>query len=97
VVCGGIGFALAAILAVFKSLRRPKNLWFMLAYLFGAVICFLLFLGGLSLCGWIEERTHYASRAGIIFGAVFPGFICLSIIPNFVSIARKQTSGIHVD
>ena len=95
IACSAIGFALCAIVALFKSATRPKNLLLFLVYLFGCLVCYMLFLGGLYLAGWIGDRTNYAT--GMLIGAIFPGLFGLAIIPQFLAVAARQTSGIRVE
>ena len=97
VACSGIGFALAALVALFKSLSRLKNLLLMLGYAVASLVCYCLFIGGFYVAGWVGDRTHYGGQTGLLIGAVFPGIFALAIIPQFFSVARKQTSGIHVE
>ena len=94
--CSAIGFALCAIVALFKRVKRPKNLLLFLVYLFGCLVCYMLFLGGLYLAGWIGDRTNYAGQTGMLIGAIFPGLFGLAIIPQFLAVAARQTSGIRV-
>jgi hypothetical protein len=95
--CCTIGLALAFLVAIAKSFRRPKNLLLALMYGVLAFISYELFIGGFFLAGWIGDRTHYSGQNGIIVGAIFPGIISLKIIPQFLRIASLQTSGIHVE
>jgi hypothetical protein len=97
IACSAIGFALCAIVALFKSVTRPKNLLLFLAYVLGSLVCYMLFLGGLYLAGWIGDRTNYAGQTGMLIGAIFPGLFCLAIIPQFLAVAVRQTSGIRVE
>jgi hypothetical protein len=93
IACSGIGFVLAALIALLKSVVRPKNLLLMLFYGVAAVLCYLLFLGGLFLAGWLGDQTDHAGQGGILVGAVFPGLGGLAIIPQFIAVALRQTSG----
>lgn len=97
VACSGIGFALAALLALFKSFSRLKNFLFALGYGVAAVVCYLLIIGGFHMAGWIGDRTQHGGQAGLLIGAIFPGIFALAIIPQFLAVARKQTSGIYVE
>lgn len=97
IACSGIGFAFAALIALAKSFTRAKNLLLMLAYAAAGVVCYCLFIGGFYVAGWIGDRTHYGGQTGMLVGAIFPGIFALAIIPQFLSVARKQTSGIHVE
>lgn len=97
IACSGVGFALAALLALFKSFSRSKNLLLMLGYAAAALVCYCLFIGGFYLAGWVGDRTHYGGQTGMLIGAIFPGLFALAIIPQFLAVARKQTSGIHVE
>jgi hypothetical protein len=97
VACTGIGFCLAALLALAKSFARPKNVLLALAYAAAAGACYLLVLGGLFVSGWIGDRTEHAGQSGLLIGAIFPGIFGLIIIPQFLAVAAKQTSGVHVD
>ena len=91
-----IAFALCSILALSKSIKRPKNLLLMLGYLASGFVCYLVFWGFLHLAGWIGDRTDYAGQTGIIIGAIWPGLSAIRAIPKFISVAIRQTSGIHV-
>ena len=95
--CSGIGFTLAALLAFAKSFSRSKNLLLTLAYAAASFVCYCLVIGGFYVAGWIGDRTHYGGQTGMLIGAIFPGVFALAIIPQFLAVARKQTSGIHVE
>ena len=97
IACTALGLALAVLVALAKAFARPKNLLLALGYAFVAFICYLLFVGGLHLAGWIGDRTNYVGQTGIIAGAIFPGIFGLKIIPQFLRIASLQTSGIDVE
>jgi hypothetical protein len=95
--CSAIGFALALFLALAKSFSRPKNLLLALMYSGGALVCYLPLFAVLHLASWIGDRTHYVGHKGIVIGAIFPGILSLKIIPHYLRIAAKQTSGVFVD
>ncbi len=97
IACSGIGFALSALLAFAKSFSRPKNVLLMLAYAGAAFVCYGLIIGGLYVAGWLGDRTGHAGQTGMLVGAIFPGILGFAIIPQFLSVASKQTSGIHVE
>lgn len=93
--CCAIGMAINTLIALFKSAIRARNLWFMLLYLFGGALAATLVWGGLFLAGWIGDRTGHSAQIGLVVGAVFPGIFSLSIIPQFVVVALRQTSGVE--
>jgi hypothetical protein len=97
IACSGVGFALAVLVAVAKSFSRPQNILLALLYGGGVLVCYLLFMAGLLLAGWIGDRTDHAGQTGIIVGAIFPGVFGLQIIPQFLRVASRQTAGIHVE
>ena len=98
IACAGIGFFLAALLALVKSVSRSKNLLWMVAYGAAAGACYCFLLDGLDLAEWIGDRTHYSGQSAMLIGAIFPGiFFALSIIRKFLAVAAKQISGIHVE
>ena len=97
IACTGIGFGLAALLALVKSFSRSKNLLLMLAYAAAGIACYCLVIGGFYVAGWIGDRTRYSGQTGMLIGAIFPGIFGLAIIPQFLAVAARQTSGIHVE
>lgn len=94
--CSGVGFVFAALLALAKSFSRPKNLLLMLVYVAAAAVSYGLLIGGSFVTDWIGDRTHQVGQNGILIGAIFPGIFGLAIIPQFLIVAWKQTSGVHV-
>jgi len=87
---------MSTLIAVFKSFNRPSNLMLAGGYLAMAVLS----AGGLwlliFLSGTIGDHTGYVSQKGVICGLVFPGILALQAIPQCMSVANKQTSGIIV-
>ncbi len=92
-----LGLVLCALLALIRIPRRKKNIGLFAVYLIGATLCALFVQGGLYLAAWIGDQTEYSSQTSLIVGAVFPGIFFLSVIPQFIKVAQKQTLGIEVD
>jgi hypothetical protein len=97
IACSGIGFAFAVLIALAKSFARAKNLLLMLMYAAAGFVCYCLFIGDFYVAEWIGDRIHYGGQTAMLVGAIFPGIFALTIIPHFLRVAWKQTSGIHVE
>jgi len=95
--CCTVGLIINVLVALARSFSRPKNLGLALGYLLGAGFSLFVLWGCFHLAGWIGDRTNYSSHSALLVGAVFPGILALSVIPQFVGVALKQTAGIHVE
>ena len=92
-----LGLALCSLIALFKSVQRKKNIGLFFGYLLAAGLCLLFIQLGFYLAGWIGDRTEYSGQKGLMWGAIFPGIFALSIIPSFIKIALRQTSGLPTE
>lgn len=95
--CCALGMMICALIAILKITVRPRNILLAAGYLLVSAIAALLVWGGFFVAGWIGDRTEYVGQTALLIGAVFPGVFSLAIIPKFVAIALKQTSGIEVE
>lgn len=90
-----IGWAFCALIALLK-ISRPGNSKLLAGYVFMAGLAAVATWCGLPIAGWIGDHTAYKGQIGLIVGACFPGILAISLIPNFVKIAMRQTDG-HID
>jgi hypothetical protein len=95
--CCTLGMIINTLVALLRSISRPKNLGLALGYSVAAGVGLLFLWGCLFLTGWIGDRTNYSSQTALLIGAAFPGIFALSAIPQFVGIALKQTAGIRIE
>lgn len=94
--CCALGMAISSVIAILKIPLRPRNAFIAVGYLIGGAIAASLAWSGFLLAGWVGDRTDYTGEMGLLVGAVFPGVFALSIIPQFIVVALKQTSGVEV-
>ena len=95
--CCAVGMAINTLIALIKIPSRPQNVVFAVGYLLMAALAVLFVWGGFFLAGWIGDQTDYRGQTGLLVGAIFPGIFALTIIPQFIVVALKQTSGIQVE
>lgn len=96
-----IGMLINALLALVKAPARPQNLKLLVGYLFCALLGWCVVWGCLFVGGWIGDfgRAKEINFSGnwLLIGAIFPGIFALAMIPAFIGVGAKQTSGIDVE
>jgi hypothetical protein len=90
-----IAFLLCFPIALFRMFRHRRNILLSLMYLGGAIVCAAAFFGLERLTNMVANNTNHAAYLFLFVGMGFPGLWALTIIPKYVRVALRQTSGVE--
>jgi C4-dicarboxylate transporter len=88
------GFGLCVPICLFRLFRHRRNVLLMLMYIAAAAVCAAICLGLGRLTEAVAAKTDYAVYWMMFVGLAIPGLGTLALIPAYIRIALRQTSGV---